>query len=210
MNKTEVVVAGSDSPDAPVVILFHGRGSNAHEIMQLVPHLPQGIRYLAVDAPIGAGGNYAWFANRGIGRPIEESLRETTTWFTDWLDSYLDPAVKPILIGNSGGGAFVGGLIGLDKNRYAGAGILYATLPWDAGIELAPGSFTDFPIFVAHGTSDNVIPADLLARTWEYLTTSSGAKLSAHRGPEGHGLSQDSLAKLNEWILETIESTEQK
>jgi phospholipase/carboxylesterase len=60
---------GADDPSAPLVVLLHGRGSNEQEILSLAPHLPSGVEYAAVRAPIAEGGGYAWFANRGIGQP---------------------------------------------------------------------------------------------------------------------------------------------
>ena len=58
----------------PLVVLLHGRGSNEADIIGLADHLPAGLAYAAVRAPIAEGGGYAWFANRGIGRPVAESL----------------------------------------------------------------------------------------------------------------------------------------
>ena len=49
-------------------------------------HLPARPSYAAVRAPIAEGGGYAWFANRGIGRPVAESLAATMAWFRGWLD----------------------------------------------------------------------------------------------------------------------------
>ena len=72
---------GSDDQAAPLVVLLHGRGSNEQDILGLASHLPTGPAYAAVRAPIGEGGGYAWFANRGIGRPVAASLRDTMDWF---------------------------------------------------------------------------------------------------------------------------------
>jgi len=51
--------------------------SDEADIAGLADHLPAGAAYAAVRAPIAEGGGYAWFANRGIGRPVAESLSET-------------------------------------------------------------------------------------------------------------------------------------
>ena len=73
--------AGSSDPAAPLVVLLHGRGSSEREIIALADHLPPGPAYAAVRAPIAEGGGYAWFANRGIGRPIADSLTASMAWF---------------------------------------------------------------------------------------------------------------------------------
>ena len=85
-----VVARGSADPDAPLVVLLHGRGSDEQAIIGLSDLLPAGPAYAAVRAPIAEGGGYAWFANRGIGRPVAESLDATITWFRRWLDELLE------------------------------------------------------------------------------------------------------------------------
>ena len=72
---------GSTDPHAPLVVLLHGRGSSEADIVGLADHLPGGAAYAAVRAPIAEGGGYAWFVNRGIGRPVAESLADTMAWF---------------------------------------------------------------------------------------------------------------------------------
>ena len=118
--------AGSSDPAAPLVVLLHGRGSSEREIIALADHLPPGPAYAAVRAPIPEGGGYAWFANRGIGRPVAESLTASMAWFRTWLDT-VAPAGRPVvLVGFSGGAAFAGGLVLADPQRFSGAAILYA------------------------------------------------------------------------------------
>jgi phospholipase/carboxylesterase len=77
-----VLTAGSADPTAPLVVLLHGRGSTERDIIELAAHLPQSAGYAAVRAPIAEGPGFAWFANRGIGRPLPESLRRNMDWFT--------------------------------------------------------------------------------------------------------------------------------
>src|SRR5664279_5576510 len=89
----DAVVAwrGSTDTTAPLVVLLHGRGSNETDIIGLADVLPSGPTFAAVRAPIAEGGGYAWFANRGIGRPIAESLADTMAWFRRWLDAEAPP-----------------------------------------------------------------------------------------------------------------------
>jgi len=187
---------GSTHPDAPLVVLLHGRGSNENDIIALADHLPDGLAYAAVRAPIAEGGGYAWFANRGIGRPIAESLADTMGWFRTWLDPVAPLGRPVVLVGFSGGAAFAGGLVLDDPHRCAGAAILFGTLPFDAGVPTTAGRLAGLPVLVAHGDTDTVIPRDLLERTWTYLHGDAGSTTTGVRDPGGHGLSLDVAAQL--------------
>src|SRR4029453_9071858 len=91
-----------------------------------------------------------------------------------------------------------------DPARFAGAGILYGTLPWDAGVPTDTGRLAGLPVFVAQGDQDQVIPPELLARTWGYLLTDSGAAPYARRDPGGHGLTAETVAELGGWLSERL------
>lgn len=199
-----VATYGSTEATAPLVVLLHGRGSDEREILGLAAHLPAGPQYAAVRAPIAEGGGYAWFANRGIGRPVAGSLRSTMDWFRDWLDE-VAPAGRPVvLVGFSGGAAFAGGLVLDDPDRYAGAAVLYGTLPFDAGLPTDPGQLVNLPVFLAQGDGDRVIPRELLDRTWDYALSESGAPTVAHREPGGHQLTLTTVHHLGEWIAHRL------
>ncbi|TYC20271.1 serine esterase [Micromonospora sp. MP36] len=199
-----VATAGSPDPAAPLVVLLHGRGSHEREILSLAAQLPAGPAYAAVRAPIAEGGGYAWFANRGVGRPVAASLRATMDWFRGWLDE-VAPAGRPVaLVGFSGGAAFAGGLLLDDPARYAGAAILYGTLPFDAGVPTTPGRLAGAPVFVAQGDHDAVIPRELLDRTWAYLRGESGAAAVARRDPVGHEIAAPALTGLSDWLRERL------
>jgi phospholipase/carboxylesterase len=195
-----VATAGSTDPAAPLVVLLHGRGSHEREILGLAAHLPVGPAYAAVRAPIAEGGGFAWFANRGIGRPLPESLRATMDWFGSWLDSVAPSGRTVVLVGFSGGGAFAGGLVLDDPARYAGAAILYATMPFDAGVPVGPGRLAGVHVLVAQGDQDTVIPRDLLDATWAYITAESGADVTSRRDPGGHGITAATALELASWI----------
>jgi phospholipase/carboxylesterase len=200
---------GQQNDQRPLVVLLHGRGSNETDIISLADHLPAGLTYAGVRAPIAEGGGYAWFANRGIGRPVAESLAETMAWFRTWLDD-IAPAGRPVvLVGFSGGAAFAGGLILDDPDRFQGAAILFGTLPFDAGVPTTPGRLAGLPVLVAHGDTDTVIPRDLLERTWTYLHDDAASATTGVRDPGGHGLSPDVVAELNRWLADLTAALEE-
>lgn len=193
---------GDAGDGAPLVVLFHGRGSDAGDIIGLAEHLPSSFRYAAVRAPIAEGGGYAWFANRGIGRPVAESLAETMAWFRTWLDAE-EPGDRPVfLVGFSGGAAFAGGLLLADPARFDGVAVLHGTIPFDAGVPTVPGHLDGAAVFLTLGTDDTVIPPELQARTWDYLTGDAGATVLARREPAGHHLTPATVDALGRWLAE--------
>ncbi len=195
-----VATAGSTAPSAPLVVLLHGRGADEGSILDLATALPPGLGYAAVRAPIAEGGGFAWFANRGIGRPVAESLAESIRWFRAWLDDVAPGGRPVVLVGFSGGATFAGGVAFADPVRFAGLATLYATLPFDAGQPTTPGRLTGLPVLVAQGDADTVVPTELQARTWTYLHQESGAEVTARRSPGGHALTPDDVSALDGWL----------
>lgn len=193
-----------DDQALPLVVLLHGRGSNESEIVRLADHLPDGAQYVALRAPIAENGGFAWFANRGIGRPVAESLRSTMDWFRAWLAEVAPPGRPVLLVGFSGGAAFAGGLVLDDRPAYAGAAVLNGTLPFEAGLPVDDGRLAGLPVFLAHSDEDQVIPRDLLDRTWDYLLTQSGAHVLAHRVTGGHQVTPETVGELAGWISRTL------
>jgi phospholipase/carboxylesterase len=186
----------------PLVVLLHGRGADEAGIIGLADHLPKGAAYAAVRAPIAEGGGFAWFANRGIGRPVAESLTATMGWFRSWLDEESGAGDRDVVVvvGFSGGAAFAGGLVLDDPDRYRGAAILFGTLPFDAGVPVDDGRLAGMPVLVVQGGADHVIPADLLARTWRYLHDGAGSRTTGVRTPGGHGIDTVALGALQQWL----------
>ena len=68
------------------------------------------------------------------------------------------------------------------------------------GSRSSPGVSRVYPVLVAQGDADHVIPRELLDRTWAYLHDEAGADTSAHRGPGGHGITPAALHELVSWI----------
>jgi phospholipase/carboxylesterase len=200
----QVAWAGSVDPATPLVVLLHGRGADEQSILVMADHLPDGPAYAAVRAPIAEGGGYAWFANRGIGRPVAESLGATMAWFRDWLDEVAPQGRPVVLVGFSGGAAFAGGLVLDDPGRFRGAAVLYGTLPFDAGVPVTPGRLEGVSVLVAQGDQDVVIPRELLDRTWDYVTGDSGAIARTRRDPGGHGITPETMAELDDWVASLI------
>ncbi|MGW8764314.1 alpha/beta hydrolase [Streptomyces sp. NPDC055815] len=188
-------IGPDERPDSPLVVALHGRGSDEESFARLAPHLPEKATVAFVRAPIAEGGGYAWFANRGIGRPLPDSISATAEWLFGWLDTVTTSHSSVSLIGFSGGMAMAGGLLLAQPARFAAAALLSGTLPWDAELPGEPGRLTGVPVFWGRDTEDTVIPADLVERTGTWLREHSGARLEERLYPGlGHGIALPELA----------------
>jgi phospholipase/carboxylesterase len=184
-----------------LVVALHGRGADEHGMAGLADHLPGAITLASVRAPIAEGGGYAWFGNRGIGRPVESSIKDVAASLFAWLDEVAKQHRNVVLLGFSGGTAMAGALLFEQPDRFAGAVLLSGTLPWDAGLNSSRGRLDGFRIFWANDTDDPVIPRDLVDRSEAWLRTESGAALVERHYPGlGHGINAEEMRDVHHFV----------
>jgi phospholipase/carboxylesterase len=187
------------------VVALHGRGADESSMIELSSYLPNYVTVAAPRAPITLDQGYAWFANRGIGRPIDESIGATGRALYAWLDEVSPLHSHVIVMGFSGGTAMAGGLL-LDRpRRFAGAILLSGTLPWDSGFDTSLDRLASLPVFWSIDVDDDVIPRELVERSEEWLRESSGANLAEYAYPGiGHSMTIDELADVSTFIGEVV------
>ena len=135
----------------PLIVALHGRGADERTFSEIAPYLPEDASIAFVRAPIAEGDGYAWFANRGIGRPIAESISASAGQLFDWLDEVAASHTTVSLLGFSGGMAMAGGLLLAQPQRFSSAVLLSGTLPWDAGLPTETGRLNGHPRVLGAG-----------------------------------------------------------
>ena len=191
---------------SPLAILFHGRTSNERDIMaQAGSAIPEGVAVASLRGPIPVDeGGYTWFVNRGLGRPVGESLRASVDRIHGWIDG-IDVAEfdtsRLILVGFSAG-MLIASAVLLDRpDRFFGAVLLAGTFPWDNdAVSGTPAKLRGKPIFYARGDRDTVIPMDLVERSVDYLKGESDAILTMKLYPLEHEISSDERRDIASWI----------
>lgn len=174
----------------------------------LAEHLPAEITLASARAPIGAGDGYAWFANRGIGRPLEASIKDTARAIFGWLDGVASVHHQVVLLGFSGGTAMAGGLILSEPERFAGAVLLSGTLPWEAGLDSSAGRLQGVRVFWGNDEADSVIPRELMTRSERWLVDESGADLTVRHFPGlGHGIGREEIREVHAFVTEVLGSS---
>jgi phospholipase/carboxylesterase len=190
-------------PATPLVVLLHGRGADEYDLLDIADFLPRAYTYASVRAPVPVeGGGYTWFENRGVARPIPQSIASSTAALRAWLD---DPAIgcanqTCYLVGFSAGMMMAAALALDDPARFAGAVLLSGAIAFDGTRHATDGRLTGLRAFYGRGTLDDVIPQDLVSQTDAYLRERSGASLTFRAYPHGHSISRAELGDIATWF----------
>jgi predicted esterase len=200
-----VLVAGEPLESAQAaVILLHGRGSTAREILGLVPEIAVAdVTYLAPQA-----ADNTWYPNRFIA-PIatnEPWLHSALGVVATLVDHVRDAGIAAdhiVLLGFSQGACLALEFAARNPVRYAGAVGLSGALieNGDRPREYA-GSLALTPVFLGCSDVDFHIPAGRLDRS-EQLLLGMGADVTKRIYPGmGHTVNADETA----WVRDLLQS----
>jgi len=178
----------------PLLVLLHGYGSHEHDLFALVPHLPPEYAVAAVRAPLSPPfptPGWSWFPIEGLRGREPDATTAAAEAFLAWLDQ-THPDGDVGLLGFSQGAVVALQALRLRPQRFAFAVTLAAyvdpaPLPTDAELaERRP------PVFWGRGARDEVIPADRVAHTVEWLPGHVDLSGRVYTGL-AHSVSQDEL-----------------
>jgi phospholipase/carboxylesterase len=210
-----VEIDSGPGPDASVVWL-HGLGADGHDFEPLVPYLhwpgAPAIRYVFPHAPVrpvtlnGGMPMRAWYdilsleGERGHDRAgFGQSIRQVAALLQREQDRGISPD-RIVLAGFSQGGAIalqlglryprrLAGLIGLSTY------LLFADELADSRHE----ANRDTPVFLAHGTSDPMVPPAMGEDARRRLMA-LGLPLEWHTYPMPHSVCMEEVADIAAWL----------
>jgi len=211
-----VIVGPSEKPNASVIWL-HGLGADGHDFEPIVPELgfskDERIRFVFPNAPMRPVTiNYgkvmrAWYDITALGnaRAFERShLDESKEQVEAWIAHERGLGVEPdriVLAGFSQGGA-IALYAGLQQEE-ALAGIM-ALSSYHPTPELIAGApVKGVPVFIGHGTEDDIVPVALAEKSAEALRE-NGFDPEWHTYPIFHGVSADEVRDIALWLRSTI------
>jgi phospholipase/carboxylesterase len=196
-------VPAKHGPSTPLVVMLHGRGADENDLIDLATMLPRAFAYASVRAPIAMSeGGFCWFESRGVARPVTKSLRSAVDDVRAWIDGPACAAYdrnRTYLLGFSQGMMVVGALVLDDPARFAGGVLLSGAIALDAS-PATSGRLSGVPLFLAHGTADAVIPANLVLETQRYLRERSGADLTERTYPREHSIARREIEDIAAWL----------
>jgi phospholipase/carboxylesterase len=192
-----------------LLVLFHGRGADEHDLFPLLDVLDPQRRLLGVTprGPLSLppGGSH-WYAVREIGYPDPATFSPTYEAVSAWLDDVVEEkgigADRTVLGGFSQGAVMTYALgLGSGRPRPAALVALSGFIPTVPGFELDLEPPLP-PVAIGHGTFDPVISVDWGRRARELLEA-AGAAVLYREYPLPHAVEPGFLAELAPWIYAT-------
>lgn len=197
----------------PAVILLHGWGANAHDLLGFAPYLHGGNALVLcpqgpVSLPIGYGmRGYGWYP-LVPGQPADpEAFRQGTdalrVFVEQALERYPIDRERMVIMGFSQGGTMAYDLALRDPAHYAGLAALASWLPGVLA-ETLPRlpEHEGFPVLVVHGTRDDRIAVEKARESREALRPYGVAMTYREIEGMGHEINQESLKLIVKWLDE--------
>jgi len=190
------------------VIWLHGLGADGHDFEPIVPELklPKPVRFVFPHAPIrpvtlnNGMRMRAWYdiAQLGGGPEDEAGIRESQKLLDGLIKG--EKTQKIFLAGFSQGGAIALQTALRYPERLAGVLALSTYLALSTKVSLEKTKENqDLPIFMAHGTYDDIIPIARAKMSREILEQ-QGYKLEWHEYPMPHSVCPQELADISAFL----------
>ena len=201
MTLTHLTRPARGDPEG-LLVMFHGRGADEHDLFPLLDALNPERRLLGVTprGPLSLPpGGAHWYALYRLGYPDPETFSATYALVAEWLDGLGFPSEQTVLAGFSQGGVMAYALgLGQGRPRPAALVALSCFVPTVPGFELDLAPPLP-PVAIGHGTYDDVIGVEW-GRAARELLTKAGADVLYRESPMGHTIDPGFLQELAEWL----------
>ncbi|HZY44625.1 MAG TPA: alpha/beta fold hydrolase [Anaerolineae bacterium] len=202
-----------DSAAPPLLLLLHGVGSNEEDLFELSKYLDPRFFIVSARAPIQLmPGAYAWYHVQFLPddmridfREVEHSRSILQRFIAELIESYQVDPDRVYLMGFSQGAIMSLSLALTEPDRLAAIVAMSGRLLPELTPQIAaPEMLKDFPIFMAHGLADNVIPIRDARAAHEQLSKLP-VDLTYREYPMGHQVSIESLNDIAAWLKDQLD-----
>lgn len=204
MHKKDIRTAGKKLTEAKkVLIMLHGRGAPAEDILGLATHLS--LKEFALIAPQAT--NYTWYPYSFLSPPSQNE---------PWLSSALElinELVKDIqkegidtenifFTGFSQGACLTLEYVTRHAQRWGGVAAFTGGLVGDKIYsENYKGDFQNTPVFIGSSNPDPHIPVDRVNESARIIKSMNASVKEKIYPNLGHTISEDEIAIANEWVF---------
>ena len=189
------------------LVLLHGRGADERDLFPLLDALDPERRLLGITprGPLSLPpGGAHWYALGGIPTPDPSTFFPTFEAAAAFLDALLVP-IDRVVLGGFSQGAVMSWALGLGAGRPRPAAIIALSgfMPEVAGFELDLADLDGYPIAVAHGSLDPIIPVEF-GRAAAERVRAAGADLLWRETPVPHTIDPRVLPELQAFVASAL------
>lgn len=189
------------------LVLLHGRGADERDLFPLLDALDPERRLLGITprGPLSLPpGGAHWYALGGIPTPDPDTFFPTFEAAAAFLDALPVP-IERVVLGGFSQGAVMSWSLGLGKDRPRPAAIMALSgfMPEVEGFELDLTGLEGYPIAVAHGSLDPIIPVQF-GRTAAERIRAGGADLLWRETPVPHTIDPGVLPELRAFVASSL------
>lgn len=191
----------------PTLLLLHGRGAHELDLMPVADALDPCFLVISVRAPRPFFDGYCWYDFQTSGEPEPQSFTaslEALSQFVDELPSqHPVDAARIYTLGFSQGALMAGSLLLTRPKVQAGTVMLSGYLPVNSGLAIDTAGIAGRPVFMSHGTQDNIVPVAFGRAARDYLKR-LGANVTYHEYPMAHQISAQTVTDLAAWLEQQL------
>lgn len=208
-----IEITTGDTPRLAVIWL-HGLGADGHDFGPIVPELRLSVpvRFVFPNAPVrpmtvnGGMQMRAWYDILGFDRRAKEDaagIQASAAAVTELIDREIErglSADRIVLAGFSQGGAIALHTALREPRPLAGVLALSTYLPLAAALASERSAANArLPLFMAHGTDDEVLPLQL-AETSRGALEALGYAVEWHAYPMAHSVCLEEVGAIGAWL----------
>ena len=190
------------------LVLLHGRGADERDLFPLLDALDPERRLLGVTprGPLSLPpGGAHWYRLGGIPTPDPDTFFPTFEAAAAFLDALPVP-LERVVLGGFSQGAVMSWALGLGRGRPRLAAIIALSgfMPEVPGFELDLSDLGGYPVAVAHGSLDPIIPVEF-GRVAAGCVREAGADLLWRETPVPHTIDPRVLPELQAFVASAVE-----
>ena len=183
------------------LVLLHGRGADEHDLYPLLDALDPQRRLVGLTprGPLALPpGGAHWYRLAGIPTPDPDTFWPSFESLADWLEGQ----PRPLVLGGFSQGAVMSWALGLGRGPTKRPDAILALsgfLPRVEGLELDLSELEGYPVAIAHGSLDPIIPVDFSREAREALEA-AGADVIYRESPLPHTIDPRIVPELRDFV----------
>jgi phospholipase/carboxylesterase len=204
MHTKKIIAAGKDlNEDGKVLIMLHGRGGSAEDILSLSSHLE--VKDFTLLAPQAT--NNSWYPYSFLAPPSQNEpwLSSALNLLKELLDELKNKSIlieNVYFLGFSQGACLTLEFVTRNAKKYGGVVAFTGGLIGDKIYnENYKGDFQNTPIFIGTSNPDPHVPVERVYATTNILKDMNAAVTEKIYNNMGHTINQDEIGNANKIVF---------